>query len=194
MPLLQTFEKKYGAKGFLLHSTIRRQREVRKEDYDVMFTYEPYHQAAENEVSLFQESLTPICSPDLIKHNPLQSPEDLATHTLLHAYSDRSEWAHWLAACGCSTVDSTRGIDCGGLDRAVRAAVDGIGVALADKVVNYNDIVGGKLLTPLETVVPTGFAYYLTWRVETPAVHILRDEFVLPACRMRCIPNPIQGM
>jgi LysR family glycine cleavage system transcriptional activator len=66
-------------------------------------------------IKLFDESVTPMCSPRLLEGpNALKSPEDLGKHVLLHNHSmdydpDAPTWQTWLDAAGASGVDASRG-------------------------------------------------------------------------------------
>ena len=68
------------------------------------------------EKRLFWERLFPVCSPRLLEGDPpLEKPEDLARHTLLHSMPPSTVanwpgWPQWLAAAGIGDiVDGTSG-------------------------------------------------------------------------------------
>ncbi len=47
-------------------------------------------------VPLFEERLTPVCAPDLLKENDRWTQvADLARHTLLHPTRDHRDWKMW---------------------------------------------------------------------------------------------------
>ena len=65
-------------------------------------------------IRLLSETVIPVASPELLATNPLESPEDLARHILLHDGSPDADdscpdWAMWLAARGIKSVDGARG-------------------------------------------------------------------------------------
>ena len=61
-------------------------------------------------IKLFDESVTPMCSPRLLEGpDAIKSPDDLRKHVLLHNHSmdydpDAPTWATWLEAAGASGV------------------------------------------------------------------------------------------
>ncbi len=87
---------------------------------------------------LFEESVFPVCSPNLLKSkHPLKEPRDLKHHTLIHIEWDAQwatwpNWAMWLRAAGAPEVDATRGLHLSQTALALQAALDGHGVALGD--------------------------------------------------------------
>jgi LysR family glycine cleavage system transcriptional activator len=116
---------------------------------------------------LFNAGYYPVCSPRLLKTDkPLNAPEDLRRHTLLHDdtvpdAAERLSWEAWLKAAGVSGVDVARGPRFTNSALAIDAAVDGLGVALGVKPLVAADIVAGDLVAPFDVAVESGFAYYL---------------------------------
>ena len=50
------------------------------------------------------EDVFPVCSPALLAGDrPLEQPEDLVDHTLLHVNLYPDEWLSWLTAAGLPT-------------------------------------------------------------------------------------------
>lgn len=114
---------------------------------------------------LFSVSAIPLCSPELMSgDHPLQSPEDLQFHTLLHddtKYEGRPDWATWLKAAKVKNVDASRGVHFNHGNLAINAAVDGQGVVLSMKALASGDISAGRLVTPFNIALPLDYAYYL---------------------------------
>lgn len=117
---------------------------------------------------LMSETIVPVCSPKLLVGNqPLKTPADLATQTLLHDGSpDKDEncpdWAMWLKAAGvCKQVDSTRGPTFNQSSLVIEAAVAGKGVALAKAALALADLEAARLVIPFDVTTPTEFAYYI---------------------------------
>jgi LysR family glycine cleavage system transcriptional activator len=61
---------------------------------------------------LFSDAFIPVCSPSLLQGDkPLQVPEDLTHHTLLHSEwinytgSDQPTWQKWLTLAGITTIN-----------------------------------------------------------------------------------------
>jgi len=110
---------------------------------------------------LFGEALVPVCSPRLREGaHPLQRPEDLAHHVLLHD-EDTSGWELWLELAGVSGISTRRGPIFTDSGMVVQAAAEGQGVALARRVLAAGDLAAGRLIQPFDVTIPHGLAYYL---------------------------------
>lgn len=115
---------------------------------------------------LITETVIPVVSPELIKENPLEGPQDLAHHVLLHDGSpdlDDScpDWSMWLAARGLKGVDGQRGPRFNQSSLVIEAAMNGRGVALAKRTLAQADLEAGRLVAPLQIATAVDFAYYL---------------------------------
>jgi LysR family glycine cleavage system transcriptional activator len=114
----------------------------------------------------------PVCSPALTKGaHPLQVPDDLRFHTLLHdesTYADSSNptWADWLRLAGVEGIDSTRGPSFWPSHLVINAAIDGLGVALAKKAWVEMDLAEGRLVRPFDISLPVEFGYYVVYPEE----------------------------
>lgn len=115
---------------------------------------------------LIGETVIPVLSPELHATNPLNSPEDLAGHVLLHdGSSERDEscpdWTMWLTARGLRSVDGARGPRFNQSSLVIEAAVNGRGVALAKRTLAQADLDAGRLISPLQISTAVDFAYYV---------------------------------
>ncbi len=110
---------------------------------------------------LFGESMVPVCSPQLLSGpHPLQRPEDLRHHVLLHD-DDHSGWLLWLELAGVEGVDAGRGPVLTNSAMVVQAAAEGQGVALARRVLAAGDLAAGRLVQPFEVSLRHDLAYYV---------------------------------
>ena len=120
-------------------------------------------------VKLFEESVSPMCSPRLLEGpHPLHSPDDLRRRVLLHDDSvgfdpAAPNWDTWLEAAGARRVDASRGPHFSQPDHALQAAIDGAGVVLGWRYLAAGDIVAGRLVQPFSLVLPLGSAFYLVY-------------------------------
>src|SRR5213594_3405535 len=74
-----------------------RVQDLERDGLDVAIRHGPASLAGPNAVRLFGERVFPVCSPKLLKKNPLREPADLKNHCLLQ-YDDpdvRHPWLHW---------------------------------------------------------------------------------------------------
>jgi len=132
---------------------------------------------------LFAMRATPVCSPELQSKNPaLQKPSDLKNHTLLHVEWKEAEgsWRTWLLAAGAADVDPLRGPRFTKEEMAVRAALDGEGVALIGDRMAADHLASGRLVRPFnaELSTPLVFAYFLLsafGRQDEPKIMRFRD-------------------
>ena len=134
---------------------------------------------------LFEESVFPVCSPNLLKSkHPLREPRDLKHHTLIHIEWDAQwatwpNWAMWLRAAGAPEIDATRGLHLSQTSLALQAALDGHGVALGDSTLVADDLAARRLVRPFSMALkgPSQFAYHLVHapqRSEEPLIKAFR--------------------
>lgn len=111
-----------------------------------------------------QEKAVVLCSPDLLEDKPLDKPEDLVNHTLLHddtRYEGRPAWENWIKAFNIKGVSAKRGLHFSQAELALQAAVDGQGVLLSMKPLAETELEAGRLVIPLDLSLPLKKAYYL---------------------------------
>ena len=135
-------------------------------------------------VKLFDESVTPMCSPRLFKDSqPLQQPADLETFVLLHDDSMQfvpgvPTWSRWLKAAGAEQVDASRGPHFSQPDHALQAAIDGAGVVLGWCYLAAADVAAGRLVQLFDQVLPLGASFYLVFPklfADRPKLNAFRD-------------------
>lgn len=128
---------------------------------------------------LKSEDVLPVCSPDLLEDGPpLNAPQDLAGHTLLHVMPRMGEWRSWLALAGVSGVDAEKGPRFQNVPMAVDAAISGLGVAITDPRMVEVDLARGRLVAPFDIELPIDGGYYLVYpeeRADAPKVAAFRD-------------------
>ena len=139
-----------------------------------------------DETLLRREALTPVCAPSLLEAHPLAAPDDLAGLVLLHPFHDRMDWIKWLRHAGAASIDPQSGqiFDC--MDMAVRAAMNGLGVAIADLRLFRAEIETGRLVAPFDLVIREQSGYYLvcrTGRFLEPKIAAVRDWMIAEAAR-----------
>jgi LysR family glycine cleavage system transcriptional activator len=113
---------------------------------------------------LMADELFPVCSPALLEGSkPLQRPEDLADHVLLHtSAANNDDWRLWLTAAGLPTnLSKQPGITFDLVLMTVQAAIDGMGVAMGRTSYVEADIAKGRLVVPFNIALPTDAGFYL---------------------------------
>lgn len=110
------------------------------------------------------DALVPVCSPSLATDlKPLNAPEDLAHHELLHVLGYEEGWGYWLKKAGAGRVDSSQGLQFDTLISALRMAELGQGVALARSSLVEHMLAQGALIAPFEQRFTTQEAFYLVY-------------------------------
>src|SRR5690606_25088708 len=125
---------------------------------------------------LFDEALTPVCTPDYRERFDLRTPADLSRATLLR--NPWTPWSRWFAIAGLAWQEPESGPMFDNAPLLLRAAVDGHGVALGRQWLAIDEIRAGRLVTPFEVAVRDDFAYWLvwpTWRALSPEAANFRD-------------------
>ncbi len=120
-------------------------------------------------IKLFDESVTPMCSPRLLEgKHPLHTPDDLRHHVLLHDDSldfdpTAPTWSTWLEATGATGVDPSRGSRFSHPDHSLQAAIDGAGVVLGWCSLALADLEAGRVVAPFDLALPLGLGFYLVY-------------------------------
>lgn len=110
------------------------------------------------------DTLVPVCSPTLgTEQQPLNAPQDLARHELLHVLGYEEGWGYWLKKAGAEQVDSSQGLQFDTLISALRMAELGQGVALARSSLVEQMLKDGTLIAPFEQRFKTLEAFYLVY-------------------------------
>ena len=144
---------------------------------------------------LFDEVISPVCSPKLAAGNPpLKQPQDLRHHTLIHVEWQSEgatwpDWRMWMLAAGIAGDEPLRALHFSQTSLAVQAAIDGQGVALSESTLVADDIAAGRLVHPFDVSIrgPAPLAYYLVspQRSSSALTDAFRDWIIAEARRMQ---------
>ncbi|NKB98849.1 MAG: transcriptional regulator GcvA [Pseudomonadales bacterium] len=121
------------------------------------------------EVLLFEESVTPMCSPKLLEgEDAIRTASDLSKHVLLHNHSmdydpEAPTWETWLTAAGVPGVDVNRGTHYSLPDHGLQASIDGAGVVLGWQVLAEKDVLAGRVVAPFDLSLPLGNSFYFVY-------------------------------
>jgi len=152
--------------------------DLARDDVDVVIRYGLGNYPDLHVEHLVSEDLFPVCSPALRDGPiPLEKPEDLARHTLLHDEL-RQEWPLWLRAVGIEGVDASRGPSFSLWELSLQAAVAGQGVALGRSALVTQYLQTGQLVRPLAISSPSEWGYYfvcLPERASEPKIAAFRS-------------------
>jgi LysR family glycine cleavage system transcriptional activator len=125
-------------------------------------------------VFLMQERHIAVCAPALLGRRQGENRIDLNRFTLLHVLASDDQryltWQHWLKAAGIEGVDTRGGYEFDLLDHAIRAAVDGLGITIADRHMIARELASGQLTQVLNVHVDGHQSYWLVTRPEQTAL------------------------
>lgn len=119
--------------------------------------------------------LVPVCAPELLERHPIETPEDLSWHTLLHVSRRPDEWHLWFAAAGAEYQERRKGMVLSSSLLTARAAAKGLGVALADVNLVTDEIQSGQLVIPLEQTLGKDKSFYLVYQKDRPMSYAMRE-------------------
>jgi LysR family glycine cleavage system transcriptional activator len=118
--------------------------------------------------SLFEETVTPVCSPHLLKNRalPLKKPEDLAAHTLLTIDKPQGQplamdWEPWFRVMGLPELRMKNTLQFSQYSDVVAAAVAGQGVAIGRLPLLAELLRDGRLVAPFSGAA-SHFGYFVT--------------------------------
>ncbi len=127
---------------------------------------------------LFLDSLFPVCSPALLEHVTLKTPQDLSHCSLLHLNLRRSDWPDWLANPGCQNLIPDNNLFLEDLGVVYQCAIAGMGVAIAQQAYVADDLAARRLVAPFDSILRRPKGYFLVCprdRVHVPKIRIFWD-------------------
>lgn len=131
---------------------------------------------------LFDSELFPVCSPDyLAKNGPIESPRDLAKHSLLQVYPSPDDWPNWLAEQQnvLLKLNPNMQLHMESYNDAFESAAQGLGIALGQQPYLSRELADGSLVELFpEQRVKNPNHWYLACRVEQqqrPKIEIFRQ-------------------
>jgi LysR family glycine cleavage system transcriptional activator len=121
-----------------------------------------------NSSLLMQEQHIAVCAPSLYAQERDGQSIDLNRLTLLHVLAREDQryltWQHWLDAARITDVDTQYGYEFDLLDLAIRAAIDGLGITIADWHMVAKELATGQLTQVLGVHVVGHQSYWLVTR------------------------------
>jgi LysR family transcriptional regulator, glycine cleavage system transcriptional activator len=146
-----------------------------QEDIDVCIHSGPKPLPSTKCRRLFGEILLPVCSPGLFRSSPLpQEPTHLERFVLLCSMHRPEDWPAWLRAANVMTLDGNNGLKFENSALAYQAAIDELGIVMAQRAFVEDDLRVGRLIAPLALRVHTASFYYLAYprsREGAPLIH-----------------------
>ncbi|MCF4998734.1 LysR family transcriptional regulator [Pseudomonas syringae] len=164
LPRLLQWQKERPDVPVKLTASLKHGVDFQREQFDAAVIYGAPPEHSSSALHLFDEQLTPVCSPSLLKGSlGLQEPRDLQQHLLLHPTHDDQDWNVWLNAADLRLNNVSTGQHFETLDQAMSMASHGTGVAIGDWSLIGDDLRAGRLVMPFDLKVKTGLAYYVVY-------------------------------
>jgi LysR family glycine cleavage system transcriptional activator/LysR family transcriptional regulator of beta-lactamase len=136
---------------------------------------------------LFPSTLVPICTPAIA--SGLRSPSALQHATLIRVSHMANDWACWFEAARLPGPMRQAGeVMFESNAMAMQAALDGVGIALAELPYVSDAIAAGRLIAPFPIIAHKQEAWFLEYRPirqEDPALQSFRDWLHREAARER---------
>ena len=159
---------------------------LRWDTTDLAIQYAQAPAPASDAVALMDETIQPMCSPQVLRRRPIRDDADLQGHVLIHSDDNAVTWQDWFASrnlAGRAPHDRIR-IDPSHV--AIEAAARGLGVVLESDVLARDELASGRLVAPLPGHAVRRRSYRLAWepgRAVAGSAALLRDWLVAAAGR-----------
>ena len=112
---------------------------------------------------LFPATLVPVCVPAMAKR--LKQPSDLRKETLIVVPHLRAQWTWWFEAAGLPAPIRPAGeVVFEDSPMAIKAVLDGVGVAVAQLPYVSDALLAGRLVTPFPIVRKKYESWFLVYR------------------------------
>tara|TARA_B100001109_G_scaffold255904_1_gene263170 strand:+ start:110452 stop:111315 length:864 start_codon:yes stop_codon:yes gene_type:complete len=114
-------------------------------------------------------TLVPVCSPQRMRGpHPLKEVADLRHHTLIYVSKRKHEWDDWLELAGAGFMTPKNSLAVSNGHLATAAALDNLGIALADITLTSREVESGRLVVPFDIPLDSHKAFYLVYRKHRP--------------------------
>jgi LysR family glycine cleavage system transcriptional activator len=110
---------------------------------------------------LIDVEISPVCSPDLLRHTQLSNPADVVDNELLHVLGYNDDWHRWFRTFGLRSRRVPAGTSFDGSLMALESAINGGGIMLGRRPFIDNYLVSNDLVLPFGEQYVLGTSYYL---------------------------------
>jgi LysR family transcriptional regulator, glycine cleavage system transcriptional activator len=114
---------------------------------------------------LSRETVTPVCSPALLKRQPLRAAVDVLKAPLLILMSRPDGWERWLIAHG-APPEGVHGMMFDQFELIIQAAIAGMGLGLLPRFLIEDELARGILVPAIDLPLESPEGYYLVWPLE----------------------------
>lgn len=106
----------------------------------------------------------PVCSPKLLAKQAIHTPADILNHKLFFVKQRKEEWESWFDLAKTEYKMLKYPISFSSSSLAVKAATEGVGIALADISLASESIRKGELIMPIDIRLRLEKAFYLVYQ------------------------------
>ena len=129
---------------------------------DLVIRQNPEAMSGEWHEALLKTEIFPVAAPSLLNRTQdLKTPADLLSLDLLHVIGYEEDWQGWFTAAGLPNARPARGQQFDASHLAIRAAEDGLGVALVRSTLVIDAIRECRLLRLFPDIVYRAEGYHL---------------------------------
>ena len=147
------------------------------EPFDAAIQYGDGHWPDCQNLHLRDETLVPVCAPDLIDQTSQKTADALSALPLLHIETRPNAWNAWLASHDAPPPKHA-GARFDQFSTITQAAIHGLGIALLPDFIAEQELASGRLVTAFDGPTRSQGAYYLVWpksNVHSAALILFRD-------------------
>lgn len=168
MPRLMSFHSKHADSNLQLTMNLAAV-DFQRDDLDA--TIKLGHEDTPHSVvrKLFDAPLVAVCSPRLVEqYGPFEDLGALNALTLLHSTARDRNWSTWLAGAGRPDIVGAHRLSFESSSLAYQAAIEGVGVAIAQVPLVLDELRSGQLVVPFPVATPDDEVYNLIWPNRSP--------------------------
>jgi LysR family transcriptional regulator, glycine cleavage system transcriptional activator len=165
IPRLSSFQRRHPYLEVRLATSNERLDRL-LEPYDLAIRGGPDRYRDHLSGSFLEESRFPVCTPELLRREPLPSPGALASHTLIHSGTLPGAWKDWLDMAGLPGLKPAKTLTFEHFYLSLEAALGGMGVALGPASLVADDLGEGRLVAPFPGLALPARPYYWYCSIE----------------------------
>ncbi len=149
-------------------------RDLRYEDYDIALRIGQGSWPGVEAKVLFEIYITPVCSPEFAAKHNLTDLAQISQVPLIDLSNMDDVWRRWSQRVGIDEITSQEHLAFNNYDYAMRAAEQGLGLALAMLPIESQAIKSGKLVAPFAVRTKYEQDMYAVYRSEDKTRHDIR--------------------
>ncbi|WP_250461866.1 LysR substrate-binding domain-containing protein [Microbulbifer litoralis] len=150
--------------------------DLRHSDIDIAIRFGFLEPSELHQKILFEDARVPLCSPQLLEHVDLSSPENLRDCWLVDAdYRTGYGWRAWLERAGLDIPDDEiKWLQVSNMDVALSVVMSGHGIFLGSPTLSKQSVRAGTLVQPFPQHIEGGTRYNLLYDGASPRVERIR--------------------